>query len=312
MLTSATPPVHTQDPTAARAAVDAMDRPPGPEVHQVADRQIPGPSGPLPIRIYRPGTGTRPVIVYFHGGGWVICGLDSHDAGCRALANATGAVVVSVDYRLAPEHPFPAPLEDCFAATGWVAAHGSELDVDPARLAVMGDSAGGNLAAAVCLRARDAGSPHIAFQVAVYPAVAGDLALPSQEENAEGYFLTRADMEWYWHHYVPDPADRANPLAAPLLAEDLRGLPPCHIVTAEHDPLRDEGEAYANRLREAGVPSTNTRYGGMIHGFFNMGALLPAAAQAFDDTAAVLRRALGSASVTGEGGAARSATRSVP
>jgi len=308
MMTSATPPVHTQDAASARAAVDALDRPPGPEVHQVMDRQIPGPAGPLPVRVYRPGSGTLPVIVYFHGGGWVICGLDSHDAGCRSLANATGAVVVSVDYRLAPEHPFPAAIEDCFAATAWVSGHSADLDIDPDRLAVMGDSAGGNLAAAVCLRARDAGGPDIAFQVGVYPALAGDVAFPSQEENAEGYFLTQADMEWYWHHYVPEPADRRNPLAAPLLASDLGGLPPSHIVTAEHDPLRDEGEAYANRLREAGVPSTNTRYGGMIHGFFNMGAVLPAAAQAFDDTAAILRRALRSSGVgaSGPGPGARS------
>jgi acetyl esterase len=230
--------------------------------------------------------------VYFHGGGWVIGDLESHDAGCRALANTTGAVVLAVDYRLAPEHPFPAALEDCLAATSWAASHAGELDVDPARLVVMGDSAGGNLAAAVPLMARAAGGPAIALQVGLYPVLSADFDSSSYRDNAEGFFLTREAMRWFWDQYVPHESDRRNPLAAPLEEPDLSGLPPSHIVTAEHDPLRDEGEAYANRLRQAGVASSNTRYGGLFHGFFNMGAILPLAAQAFDDVAGFLRRFL--------------------
>lgn len=229
----------------------------------------------------------------------MVCGLDSHDNGCRTMANATGAVVVSVDYRLAPEHRFPAAAEDSLAATAWVAEHAAELDVDPTRLAVMGDSAGGNLALVVPLMARDAGGPAIALQVGIYPVAGADLDRPSYRENGGGgYYLTTADMAWFWDQYVPDVGERTNPFAAPLAEPDLSGLPPSHIVTGEHDPFRDEGEAYANRLRQAGVPSTNTRYGGMFHGFFNMGAVLPAAAQAIEDVASVVRRVLGSEPVS--------------
>ena len=292
-MTAFFPPLRSLPVEESRAILRDAPRPEGPPIHQVENRTIPGPGGELAVRIYRPGVGLRAVIVYFHGGGWVVCDLDSHDRACRSLADATGATVVSVDYRLAPEHPFPAAADDGLAATSWVAAHADELGVDPNRLAVAGDSAGGNLAAAVPLMARAAGGPRIAFQLGIYPVLAADFDTPSYRENAERYFLTRSDMEWFWDQYVPVRADRTNPIAAPLSEPDLTGLPPSHIITAEHDPLRDEGAAYANRLREAGVPSTNTRYGGMFHGFFAMGALLPTAEQAFADVTGVLRRVLG-------------------
>jgi acetyl esterase len=299
-MEGAFPPFEVSGAVAARANMDALPRLPGDPVHEVSDRRIEGPGGEIPIRVYRPGEGTRAVIVFFHGGGWAIGDLDSHDALCRSLANATGAVVVAVDYRLAPEHRFPAAADDSLAATQWVAAHREELDVDPARLAVMGDSAGGNLAHVVALMARDGDGPAIALQVGLYPVTSADLDRQSYVDNGTGYFLTRATMEYFWDEYVPDQGARTNPYAAPLAAPDLSGLPPSHIITAEHDPLRDEGEAYANRLREAGVTSTNARYGGMFHGFFNMASILPPAAQAFDDVASVLRRALDSQAVAPE------------
>jgi acetyl esterase len=296
-MEGAFPPLEETGAVVARANMKTLPRLPGDPVHQVSDRSIAGPGGDIPIRVYRPGTGTRPVIVFFHGGGWAIGDLDSHDALCRSLANATGAVVVAVDYRLAPEHRFPAAADDSLAATTWVAEHAAELDVDASRLAVMGDSAGGNLAAVVSLMARDHGGPSIAFQLGVYPVTSADLDRQSYHDNGTGYFLTTAGMRYFWDEYVPEESDRSNPYAAPLAAADLSGLPPSHIITAEHDPLRDEGEAYANRLRESGVSSTNTRYGGLFHGFLNMASILPSAAQALSDVASVLRAALGSEAV---------------
>jgi acetyl esterase len=291
-MEGAFPPFEVSGAVAARANMEALPGLPGDPVYQVVDRRIDGPGGEIPLRVYRPGPGTRAVIVFFHGGGWAIGNLESHDALCRSLANATGAVVVAVDYRLAPEHIFPAAADDSLAATKWVAEHSDELDVDPGRLAVMGDSAGGNLAAVVSLMARDSGGPAIAVQVGLYPVTSADLDRQSYVDNGTGYFLTRATMEYFWDLYVPDEGDRSNPYAAPLAATDLSGLPPSHIITAEHDPLRDEGEAYANALREAGVTSTNTRYGGMFHGFINMASILPPAAQALNDVASLLRQVL--------------------
>ncbi|HEY2998718.1 MAG TPA: alpha/beta hydrolase [Acidimicrobiales bacterium] len=265
------------------------------EMASVTDRTVPGPGGDIPVRVYVPTTepGPRPVLVYFHGGGWVIGDLETHDSTVRALASGSGATVVSVDYRLAPEHPFPAPLDDCLAAVRWVADHGAEIDVDPARLAVAGDSAGGNLAAAVALALRDTG-PALRAQVLVYPVTDGTLGEPSMDENGDGYFLTKATMAWFWDHYMGDRDRATEPAASVLHAPDeaLAGLPPALVVTAEFDPLRDEGEAYASRLAAAGVDVTTSRYDGMIHGFFSMGDFVPEGKAAIDETSEMLRAAL--------------------
>ncbi|MDY7104699.1 MAG: alpha/beta hydrolase [Actinomycetota bacterium] len=265
------------------AEADAVE-----EVARVEDLEIPGPGGAIPARAYVPATdGTPPVVVYYHGGGLVLGGLDSHDGTCRALANASGALVLSIDYRLAPEHPFPAAVEDAGAALDWVAANVAELGGDPARLAVAGDSAGGNLAAVVALQARDAGAPQLRGQLLVYPVTDSTMSHPSIEENASGYFLTKADMEWFFDHYAPERPDdwRLSPLAAP----DLAGLPPALVLTAEFDPLRDEGEAYARRLADAGVPVELVRKDGLIHGFFGMVADVDEARDAMDRAGAALR-----------------------
>ena len=265
------------------------------EMASVTDRTVPGPGGDIPVRVYVPTTepGPRPVLVYFHGGGWVIGDLETHDSTVRALASGSGATVVSVDYRLAPEHPFPAPLDDCLAAVRWVADHGAEIDVDPARLAVAGDSAGGNLAAAVALALRDTG-PALRAQVLVYPVTDGTLGEPSMDENGDGYFLTKATMAWFWDHYMGDRDRATEPTASVLHAPDeaLAGLPPALVITAEFDPLRDEGEAYASRLAAAGVDVTTSRYDGMIHGFFSMGDFVPEGKAAIDEASEMLRAAL--------------------
>jgi acetyl esterase len=240
-------------------------------VVRVEGTYIPGPSAELHVRVYTPhGTGPFPCLVYFHGGGWTAGNLHIADRPTRSLANATGCVIVAVNYQKAPEHRFPTPLDDCFAAVEWVTQQAAALDVDPAKIGVGGDSAGGNLAAAVSLKARDAGRPPLAFQLLIYPAVDPDMNFPSARDNAEGYSLTTADMRWFWNNYVPDPAQRNDPLAAPLRAESLRDVPPAIVVTAEYDPLRDEGERYADRLEEAGVTVRRRSYRGTIHGFLWM------------------------------------------
>lgn len=290
------PCVENMEASEARAM--AKEMPPVVEepeaVAVVYDRTIPGPDGDVPVRVYRPveGGDPLPVVVYFHGGGWVICDLDTHDGTCRALANGVNAVVVSVDYRLAPEHKFPAAAEDAYEVTSWVAAHADELGVEPSRLAVAGDSAGGNLAAVVALMARDRGGPAITFQLLVYPVTNHSFDTDSYRENADGYFLHRASMEWYWRQYLADERDGANPYASPLRVEDARGLPPGMVITAEFDPLRDEGEAYGRKLAEAGVPFDVRRYDGVFHGFFSMVAFLDGAKQATADAHAALRDAL--------------------
>jgi acetyl esterase/lipase len=262
-------------------------------VARIEDFAIPGPGGPLPVRVYTPaGPGPFPVLLYFHGGGWVIGTLDTHDGLCRALANGVPCVVVSVDYRLAPEHKFPAAVEDADAAVRWVAAHAVEISADPTRIAVGGDSAGGNLAAVVSLLARDRGGPRLACQLLVYPVTDHyDAGMPSYETNADGYYLTRDNMIWFIEQYLAAEHDHTNPLFAPLRAPDLRGLPPALIMTAEFDPLRDEGERYADRLREAGVPVTLTRYDGMIHGFIRLPGAMDRARLAVADAVAGLRAA---------------------
>jgi acetyl esterase len=258
----------------------------------VEDRRIPGPQGDIPVRIYHPGgPGPLPALVYFHGGGWVLGSIATVDAICRALANRAGCAVVSVEYRLAPEHKFPAAAEDSYAATRWVADNAAAIGVDATRLAVGGDSAGGNLGAVVALMARDRGGPGLALQLLVYPVTDADFDTQSYTDNATDYFLTRDAMVWFWNHYAGDAADRTHPYAAPLRAANLQGLPPALVITAEYDPLRDEGEAYAARLRAVGVPTEVTRYPGMIHGFFGMGDLLDQGKQAIAQAAGALRAA---------------------
>jgi acetyl esterase len=266
------------------------------DVASVDDRVIPGPGGQLPIRVYLPpdpigGDGAAPVLVWFHGGGWVIGDLDTHDPLCRSLANAAGIGVVSVDYRLAPENPFPAGLEDALASVQWVAANAAELGVDWERLAVGGDSAGGNLAAVVCQELRDAGPP-IRFQLLIYPALDARMATPSIDQNAEGYFLTKEAMHWFSAHYRRGTnVDPDNPRISPACAPDaaITGLPRGLVITAEYDPLRDEGEAYAQRLRRAGVDMVATRYDGVIHGFVSMADMIPDGRAAIDEAANALR-----------------------
>jgi acetyl esterase len=292
---SGRPPLHRQSVAQARAfhiqdaaALNGAAVP----VAAVADRAVPGPGGDLPVRVYTPeGEAPFPIVVFFHGGGWVVGTLDTYDPLCRALAAAVPAVVVSVDYRLAPEHRWPAAVEDAYAATLWASRHAAELGGAQHRLAVAGDSAGGNLAAVVALGARDRGGPAIAFQLLVYPALdaAGDTG--SWREYAEGFHLTAAGMRWYWDHYLGG-ADGAAPDASPLRAAFLGGLPPALVVTADHDVLRDEGEAYAARLREARVGAGVRRVGGVVHGFLRWRAVTGAADAALQAAAAALREAL--------------------
>ncbi len=263
-------------------------------VGRVEDRRIPGSAADVPVRIYTPkGNGPFAVLMNFHGGGWVIGDLDTADAQCRELCRLVGCVVVSVDYRLAPEHRFPAAAEDCYAATAWVAANAKTINVDAKRIAVGGDSAGGNLAAVVSLMARDRKGPALVFQLLVYPVTNAAFDTVSYRDNADGYLLTRASMEWFWNHYCATAADRANPYASPARARDLAKLPPALVLTAEYDPLRDEGEDYARALRKAGVAVESVRYDGLIHGFFAMAHVVPAARPGMEKAAATLRRVFG-------------------
>ena len=288
------PALEEQSPAEARqAAIDALQSPGGKpeEVGRVEDLSIPIPEGSIRIRVYTPADeGMAPCMVYFHGGGWVVCDLDTHDVVCRALARRAGAVIVAVDYRRSPEYKFPAAVEDSYAAVKWVAANAARLRVDARRLAVGGDSAGGNLSAVMCLKIRDEGGPPLALQVLVYPVTnLASFDTPSYGEFAEGYYLTRAEMEWFRGHYLARMEDARNPYASPLLAPDLRGLPPALVITAECDPLRDEGEAYARRLAEAGVSVTCCRYAGMIHPFFSLGGAFSQGRRAIEQVAAAMR-----------------------
>jgi acetyl esterase len=285
-------PFDEQSVAEARESIMALAAVAGPvePVALVADRRLPGPAGEIPVRIYTPaGRGPFPVLVYLHGGGWVIGNLDTHDGLCRLLANGAVCIVVSVDYRLAPEHPFPAAAEDAYAATRWIAEHAATIGGDARRIAVGGDSAGGNLSAVVCLMARDRGGPRLVHQLLVYPVTDVPGVTASYRENGEGYFLTGAMMRWFWRHYTGADAPRDDPYLCPLRAADLRGLPRALVITAEFDPLRDEGEAYAARLRAAGVPVALSRYPGMIHGFFGMTGLLDRARDAVGEATAALR-----------------------
>jgi acetyl esterase len=291
------PPLYTMSLAEARAADLASIRDSGgaPEpVHEIDDLKITGPGGELPLRLYRP-TGERPLpaLLYFFGGGWVLGTIDTADGVSRSLANATGALVVVAGYRLAPEHRFPAAIDDCYAAARWVAEHSGEIGADPARLAVGGDSAGGNLAAGVALRAR-ADGPALAGQLLVYPNT-DQLADDESMRAADDPFLfNRHSVAWYRQYYLASPGDAANPLASPLRAESLAGLPPALVITAEYDPLRDQGEAYARRLAGDGVQVELSRYPGMAHGFFTMAGTVDASRAAIAQAAAQLRAWFGS------------------
>lgn len=288
------PQLHELPVPLAREGMIALAgmQPPAVEVATIENRTIPGPAGDIPVRIYTPaGTAPFPVLVYFHGGGWVIGNLDTHEGTCRELANGAGCMVVSVDYRLAPENKFPAAAEDCYAATLWVARNGASIGADATRIAIGGDSAGGNLTAVVALMARDRKEPPLRFQLLIYPVTDAAFDTASYDENAEGYLLTRDGMQWFWNHYLRDDRDRADAYAAPLRAETVAGTPPALVITAEFDPLRDEGEAYARRLSDAGVHTTLIRYDGMIHGFFGMTALMEQAKRAMRQANTALRRA---------------------
>lgn len=266
------PALHTLSVDAARELhEDFREDDAGEEVAMVRDRAIDGPDGDLPIRVYRPaGEPPFPILLWFHGGGFVLGTLDTADPTCRALANASGCVVVSVGYRRAPEHPFPAGVEDCYAATKWVSRNTETLQGSPGKLAVGGDSAGGNFAAVVALMARDRDGPAIGYQVLVYPVVSAETDWPSYRENEEGYFLTAATLEWFRDHYFDSATHEANPYAYPLAADDLSDIPPATVITAGFDPLRDEGIAYAEALESAGVAVEHRHYPDMIHGFFSM------------------------------------------
>jgi acetyl esterase len=284
------PPMYEGTPDAGRAQYLALTygaRTPEQlvPVASTEDRTVPGAEGELRARVYRPeGDGPFPTVAFFHGGGWVIGDLDTHENMARNVCRGSRAVVIAIDYRLAPEHPFPAAAEDAVAAARWVAAHLDELGGDT-RLAVAGDSAGGNLAAVVAQALHADGTP-LAGQFLIYPAVDAEGEYPSRLENATGYFLEQPTMDWFYGHYTGAWADAKDPRLSPLHGADLSGLPPAVIVTAEYDPLRDEGEAYGEALHAAGVDADVRRYDGMIHGFFDMGTVSPAAQAAVDESCA--------------------------
>jgi acetyl esterase/lipase len=269
------------------------------QIYRSVDRRIPGPGSELPIRVYQPREAKPgellPVLVWFHGGGFVIGDLDTHDPACRVLANQADCMVVAVDYRLAPEFKFPAAVEDSMATLRWVALHARELGGDPARIAVGGDSAGGNLAAVCALLARNEGHPRLAFQLLLYPCTAPEPETPSHRKFAEGYVLTRKTITWFYKQYVHGPKEHSDFRFAPLVADDLSSLPPALVLVAGFDPLRDEGVEYARRLIEAGNRVTLANYEGMIHGFFLMGGALDAAKRAAAQSAQALKEAFAAA-----------------
>ncbi|MSQ48267.1 MAG: alpha/beta hydrolase [Deltaproteobacteria bacterium] len=291
---SGAPPFSMMTVQQARDALGALFAPKGPRepVKSVEDRVVNAGGVKLPVRIYTPeGTGPLPILVFFHGGGWVVGNCESHDTPCRSLANGAGCIVVSVDYRLAPEHKFPAPAEDCYAATKWAALNAAGFGGDPRRIAVGGDSAGGNLAAAVAQMATDRGAPTLAFQLLIYPVTDHSYATSSYRTNAEGYLLTKDSMQWFWNHYLQNENDGQNPYASPIRGQRLTNLPPALVITAEFDPLRDEGEAYATKMKQAGVSVTYTNYKGMIHGFFSLADIMDQGKQAVKEACTHLRAA---------------------
>jgi acetyl esterase len=283
---------------AAYAGTTAVYRHAAAPLASVSERTFPGPADDVPVRLYIPATdaaGPLPCLVFFHGGGWVVGDLETHDHVCRYLAHGAGVCVIAVDYRLAPEHPFPSGFEDCLAAVHWAAGNAASLNIDPQRLAIGGDSAGGNLAAAVAIALRDGGGPALALQLLFYPATDMTADNASLRENAEGFLLTRAAMELFMNWYVPNPANRSDPRASPQLANHHRDLPRAFILTAEFDPLRDEARAYAETLAADGCPTAYKCYPGMLHGFIRMGGIVDRGLNALDDACGALRDALGKA-----------------
>ncbi len=286
-------PVEDSTPDEARESMRSRTAALGPfeDVAAVADHKVPVKGGEIAVRVYSPGgPGPHPALVFYHGGGWVIGDLYTHDGICRSITNAAGCLVASVDYRLAPESRYPVAAEDSYAALAWVVDNAARLQIDARRVAVGGDSAGGNLAAVVALMARERGGPALVQQTLIYPVTNYDLDTPSYHENATGYLLTREGMRWFWRHYLARDEQGKEPYASPLLAGSLAGLPPALVITAGCDPLRDEGEAYAARLRDAGVPVTLTRYEGIFHGFIRMTRLHDKAKAALDEIAGSLRK----------------------
>ena len=296
---SGNPPFEDLEPQAAREFYRSGRKVLAPDpmpVSEASDLACPGPHGDIPLRCYRPLVANPaerlPVLVFFHGGGWVIGDLDTHDGVCRHLANAGGCAVVAVDYRMGPENRFPAAVDDCFAATRWVVENAGALRVDASRLAVGGDSAGGNLSAVISLLARDAGAPNIGLQLLLYPATDLGMDSESQRQRADGYLLTERNQRWFHSHYLTGAGDRADFRASPLRAASLAGLPPAYVLTCGYDPLCDEGEAYARRLVESGVRVTSHRFPGQVHGFLTMGRMIRAAGDALDEVGTVIRASL--------------------
>lgn len=293
------PPFNTLTPVAARRLMDSKTAMLGepPTVERIEDRTIDGPGGPIKVRVYTPktrgpGEGPLPLLVYFHGGGWVVGSIETHDGLCRAIANEGPAIVASVDYRLAPENPFPAAVEDAYAAVCALHREAVALGGDPSRMGVGGDSAGGNIAAVVCMLIRDRGGPSLAWQLLAYPVIDCDLDTPSYRECADGFGLSRDEMAWYWDQYAATAQERIHPQVSPLRADNLRGLPPAFVLTAEYDVLRDEAERYAERLKGAGVPVTLKRYDGMIHGFLRRHMFFDTGQAALEDVGRELRKAM--------------------
>ena len=295
LASSGAPPIEQMPLADARTVRAEMIAAGGPEqpVAEVQNRTIPGPAGPIAVRVYRPVKNEiLPALVFFHGGGFVICSLETHDRQCRVLANASGCTVIAVDYRLAPENKYPAAVDDAYAATRYVAEHASEFGIDPNRIAVGGDSAGGNLATVVSHLSRDRGGPRLKFQLLIYPLVDFYDESPSMQQYSKDHFLTREGMAWFAKSYLPSREAGLEPSASPLNAADFRGLPPAMIITGECDPLRDQGETYARKLQAAGVPVALKRYEGMIHPFVQFAGVLDTAKLALKDAAEALRTAL--------------------
>ena len=312
------PAQYEIDPAVLRARQEALQRLPGPEIAEVIDHLVPGPHGDVPVRVYKPiiphpnplpegegkegdevpasaGTTGLPVCMWFHGGGWLYGSIDSNDANCRELANRAGVIMVSVDYRLAPDHKFPIPFDDSYVATAWAAKNAASFGGDPSRVGVAGMSAGGNHAAAIALRARDeADGPNLVHQALIYPVLDRDFERPSYAENGAAYYNLPIEMVRYcWDCYLESEEAADNPYARPMAADDLSGLPPAYVMTLQFDPLRDEGEAYAERMRAAGVPVELSRLDGVVHGFFNAGIPFERTWEAMDEVAANLRKAFG-------------------